>query len=1519
MSYQIQNTLIQPLSTQMLLSTNSNSSNPNKITLDEVVSSLNDLSTTIQNNEKLLYNIKHNISAIISAKSYNSVITPLVQTDYLQNTDHFWIMNVPTGSDKASNGKVYFEWKDQNSFSNKKIGSLPEPYKSLLINNLSTIQTDLTKLVKMQTYNNVYHYGKLMPWLNGPRLFLFSIISDLLNPTKYVAVVNGFDLNRYLNNDSLTNYNKLVENILNTVTNGQVNGWNSSTYDNEWTFTTISNYATAKCIHSNQYPVWNNQLISNCFVPNSTFDNPKRVYDILNDLNSSYSFFTANQLLLSVYSIGNVYYLSIIILKGTPVTSFKEKIIEINPFFPPSITNEDSVLKGNLSVQTYDGIPVIQTENVSKIVTMTQLGLNQPSYAVNGILDIKNVSVSGIIDRLDSFKINQMNSYDIVTFYNKIINIPDFSTVNYQTNTDLIKLIQSWIGLSSEQIQAFLQLTFEEKKRSQIFKLFPSNFQSMTYFFIPFTSYTIQPIDINYVISLSGFLSQTNPSLDSSSFDKINTIVNEIYKMQPEIDNYKTINGKYPILSFIEILNDGQYNYLCSIRIIFYRSNDQTQLLFLISSLPVESLMINPSYSTKFQKIIAQISSSTRLLNYASMIFYQSSIGIYGEGVSSSQDKCIAFTNYIQKNFANRFGANNYIYCNKIDKSIVNKLLSPYDKNQTYDKILFNETHPEWSNVDTKNLFAENSDLFLSQASYNIYNSLLINFGFRENVQFAINYKWDFGQNYNSCLLFTIGTDTYMLGCDVNLQKFVGDAIASTGDVTLGGDLTVSDANKNTIFQISNIERKVTSAYNVGIGKDQPQTTLDVNDSSMSSILSVIDKVSNIFKLINLNMAKLSAPTDPTFSDAIATFIDPLTNAPLNQNPFYYLSIRQFNPNYVNTDQKLVYHWLLASSESPFQLGAYNNILPVTYGSLPSCLQTTQMLNNVNTLFKQIFIDTYTPSTMTNDRIFGKKHAVIKFFENNGNKYWMSMGVDLQQYNLRYQTNSNIEILFNCINTYQSLVGRIVASTVKNDPIQLINGFPLAQYVQPLEFLKNGITTFGNPTITKYKIYTTTANIISSIVYPQTSPIDYTVITDTMKDLVDLFNKKVTFATDETNSIYSQSDNNLLIMYQSLAQSVIGQYKNLKVGDSGVIWFEDTKQYYISLFYCTDIPETDPTLGNSVTILSVELSLEKFIIPTVYVNGDTRIHGEISLRALNNDMNFATIDPDRRFVGFNTDEREIFYTYLNNNLAQPMVYALNADYPSGIFDTILDDTLLQSTSITSKRRTNKNLFKELQVGYGVNVGFELTNQYYESQKLGTIGMVIEDVVNDENTETYTGDGYINAGFVVNAVNIDATKTDPANENIPLVTNKQLLYVSNDGNLKVNGVIVGKDIQNVVETVETVEEKTYVSEGMNSFKNDGYLVVDLGHTTSGMLTIDADFTIDKLKFVNGLNNGLYKIFVNMKKEYTFQLKAKKSEIYVANSSMISGDSDYVVVLKVLVTIIDGRGPKYYVTNERFFDE
>lgn len=1472
------------------------------VPLDAVVDSGNGLKTVFQNNYFLAHAIDINLFQIINSRSYSSVLTPIVKINYLENNDFFWILNVPIYNQNVLSGKVYFQWKDYSSIINRTIGSLSSfPFYKDLVSNLQTLQPIITNLIKTPTLNGFYQYGNIAPWLNTLKLFIYTIIPDLLDNTRYIMVMSGLDLKQYFPTikNSLsslsTDYINLTQNLIEKIVASQFSDWtNNSTYDNQWSFATISNYSSIKCIQSNLYPKWNGQPISECYIPNSDFDNPKRVLEIIKDLNSKYSTLTSGQLVISTYTMKRLsdtnkesmktsYYISLVKLVGAPLqlpTSFKEKIIEINPFFE----KPEIVIQNNLSVQTYDGTPVIQTENVSKIVTITKLGINQPSYDVNGLLDIKNISVSSMIDILDKFDKNQLSSYDMATFFNTIIILPGISPENILTNPLLLSLVQSYFGFSVEVITQLITSSINGSVPLYILEklTIPEQFKSISYFNVAIgnqgpngpTFFSIKPSDINYILSASSFLSGPNPSLDAKSFIKINTIINEFYKMKSEFINYITITGNTPIFSFVEILNDGVYNYLCSIRMCFYNdpfNNNNPTLLFIISSLNVQNIMIHPSYSQTFVNMVEQMSSANRLVNYSSLVIYEPSVGIYNNNtLTGSSSNCIAFTEYINQHFSERFGGNNiYTFCNKVSQSITESVLQPYSNTTSYDQILFNELHPEWSNIETKNLFAEDSDLYQSKASFNIYNSLMTNFEFRENFQFAVHYKLDFGQNYVSCLTFTIGTQKYMLGCSVNLQTIIGNAIVSTGDITSAGDITVSDSKNNTIFQISNIEKKVTSAYNVGIGKDQPQTTLDVNDSSMSSILSVIDKITTIYEIFNNNIDKIinyNPTNDPTFSNVFSEFIDPLTGVPIIYNPFHYFSMYQLNSDSIINDQKVIYHWLFSENDSPLKV--FNNILPTTIGSLPSCNQTNFILNFVPILLNQTINIHGEHTCVTYNWVYGKKHGINRNFTNikDKNTYLLNMGVDLQQYNLRYNTNSNIDKLFSCINTYQSLIDRIIDSTINNNPIELIDGFPLGNYIKPLEFLKNSITSIGNPqSITEYKMYTTLANITESIVYPQINQIDYTQITNTIADLVELFNKPLEFSTDNTNIIYSQTDNNLLIMYQSLAQQVITKYPILTTGQNGIVWFEDSRQYYVSIFYCTGIGN-DENLGPYVNIISIELSLDKFIIPTVYVNGDTCIHGEISARILNTNVNFATIDPDRNFIGFNTDERDIYYTYLNNQLAHPLVYALNKNYPSAVFDSLLTydatnpyQSLYQSTSITTKRRNNDSLFHDLAptgpVGssintltytpiigstglsgptsfYGVNMGFELTNKYYESQQLGAVGMVIESVEDDEDTQVYTVDGYIKAGFLITATDIDATQNPPNNPNIPLVTTKQLMYVSNDGVMDINGINVNAITVNKGPSITGLSTPPQISNGTSSSGN--YVTNNLYVATDGNL-------------------------------------------------------------------------------------
>jgi hypothetical protein len=771
-------------------------------------------------------------------------------------------------------------------------------------------------------------------------------------------------------------------------------------------------------------------------------------------------------------------------------------------------------------------------------------------------------------------------------------------------------------------------------------------------------------------------------------------------------------------------------------------------------------------------------------------------------------------------------------------------VLKPYDDSQSYDTVLLHEQNPEWKGADSKYLFALGNDLIVSQATYNIYKSLLNYFEFRKDMQFGTNYKWNYGQKHSSCMLFDDSNITYMFGCGVNLETFIPNSIESTGDTLLSGDLNIKDIKGNPIFQISNSEKKVTSAYKVGVGKDQPQTTMDIEDTSMASILSVIDKISKAAQLINRNidLLKNANLSTTSFSQVVQEFIDPnnpINNSPLSQMPFYYVSIYELNSNYTVADQTVQYNWL-------FGTNPYTKIwdtIPSKVSSLPVSNQTQFLTSYMTTLFQKTFVDnTDVMSAVTVDWLYGKKHAFNKFFVNNGKKYWIGVGVDLQQYNLRYNTNDNIERLFNCINTYQSLLQVIIQPNFI--PVDTTTEIPSTNYIQPLEALKTNIAMYGNPiAIRKYVITSVTDFQVYNAL-----DFDYTKQTSTLKDMAALFNTPLTYTLDP-----SRLDSNSNIMYQS----IIPKIKNWPSGQNGIVWFEDSKEYYVSVFYCTNDSDSIKT------IISIEIRLDTFIIPTLTVKGDTRVNGELSTRVLNHSSNFTTIDPDRNFIGFGTDERELYYSYLTPNTKTPFFYVSNANkdinYPCAVFNrSEINDSSSISTIVNVKRTLTTT-----PVGKGLDMGFEITKSNGQTQRLGSIGMTIED-------------SSLNSGFFVK-------KFDDTN----------LMYISNSGQLSVDSIRL----------TATPSPSSII---------DQTLTINLGVTSMfGSHKVDLTSNVTNIAYRNGLENGTYTIKINL----------NGKAISYANSSTIFNatinTNNSATVLLVKVNVFKSGTDTQYFTNMTYY--
>lgn len=77
---------------------------------------------------------------------------------------------------------------------------------------------------------------------------------------------------------------------------------------------------------------------------------------------------------------------------------------------------------------------------------------------------------------------------------------------------------------------------------------------------------------------------------------------------------------------------------------------------------------------------------------------------------------------------------------------------------------------------------------------------------FRKDMQFGVNYKWNYGQKHSSCILFEESTLTYMFGCGVNLETFIPISIKSTGDTLLSGDFNIKDINDNSGFFVKKFD-----------------------------------------------------------------------------------------------------------------------------------------------------------------------------------------------------------------------------------------------------------------------------------------------------------------------------------------------------------------------------------------------------------------------------------------------------------------------------------------------------------------------------------------------------------------------------------------------------------------------------------------------------------------------------------------------------------------------------------------
>jgi hypothetical protein len=849
--------------------------------------------------------------------------------------------------------------------------------------------------------------------------------------------------------------------------------------------------------------------------------------------------------------------------------------------------------------------------------------------------------------------------------------------------------------------------------------------------------------------------------------------------MKVEYDNYYSIHGENLIYTFTEILDD-EYYYLCSIRGYIY----ENYMYFITSFLNIEKVISDNSYKKNFINIISKISSANRFVNYSVLVFNIKPVNDKLFPSDNKQpDSLTGFTAYINNSdyFRNRFGIPSlYALCGVMPDDLTSTLTQPYDTNKDYGEYNFIELNTTWNGKKGSDLFIASTDNKVNKAYYLIMSQLFINYNFYKNNNFGVYYNWINGMKYSICYLFEIGSKTYLILSGIDLVNEIDNSILTKGDTVLVGDLTVRDNNSNPIFAVSNINNSITSAYNLGIGLATPTTTLDVNDTSINEILNVINELGFYNYTINSNISKLqNANNDSEFPDIIENdFINPYTSEKYIQTLDSYFGSECISTTYKSLDTKIIYNWLYKNWNG-YKLSQINDP------------QNKNAINSANNSFNSVLLNNiinektgiYTIYNWT----LGTKIAFDRTFKNNDNLYNIGGGVNLQIKNLRYNTNSNISKLFNCISTFQTLLQTIVAQ---------INGISLAQpqYSLPLQNLFNNMLLFDKPVINKYTIYSDiNANKFIDSIINYGYGYDYRNI---QNSLAELFSQDISYSDDVIlKDIYLNRNEYIKIV--NLITNIFKIYgvnnENtclFNVGDYGIVYFDDETEYYISLFYCTNI-NTD---NNTFDIISIEFNLSKIILPTLKIKGDSITYGEIATNANAGEHNFFTADPNNKFVGINTDDRKIFYDYTFNTdkktyIKNHHVYIKNDTYPNLLCERIWeskandDVTYINQfgtfSSSTMKRRSDLYTFKEIndnsitaQQKYGTDIAFEFSEKSGNSQEIGNIGMTMDNY--NESTNIISG------GFQVVAKVIDTN----ADNNL---INKTLLYVNNNSELSCNSV------------------------------------------------------------------------------------------------------------------------------------
>lgn len=690
-----------------------------------------------------------------------------------------------------------------------------------------------------------------------PHISLNTFMRSPLDKTKVISIDSIYPINLDLITNKLP---REVNGYINFLNDEMSSFLNSIEIDDIITleygnYTDINNL---KILSSSIYPEWEGKYISEITI-NGSNEEPNKLFQfLLSELNSKFGSLEENELTISLIDIKDDKYLfyNKLIPDGENKLILYCKFFEISNITAPiNKVIGDSQFNGNILVGKSNNDYMIKTNNTTNTTLInSKVGINQKEYEMSALLDIDNLTNEQLINLINDFAPNLMNSYFLSNKFKHIL--CDNYTIN---DTEIIEAFYN-----NAEIQSFKEQCYVIKCKV-LPELDPSHIKILN-----------SPLKDPLLLNNS-----------SPNFMKLlQRNIREVLQMRKEIQNN---NNQDETFSYMELFTNNELsNFLLSMKCNLHSIDE---VLITITFQNIDYIMDDPSYNGTATTFFNYISSFTRFANYCTLLVKNVELqNVFFEG-----DSVNSFSKAIDNNpyFSDRLGLLNdndfFLYETFGDR-----------------KFVFVESVPMWNSITTNYFW--NKEVSMREITSKIDSFYDINYGNEKmNQWFPITYKFNGKREISIIYRTEINGKIYTFGSGDEINRIITKGVKVRSDVVIDGDLNINDANNNTIFKVDNIDKKITNAYKVGIGMDYPKSILDIQDLTLNEYKKFTEK--SVEHRYEINRLSNILKNNKSLSPSIMTNI--INSELINQSPESYYVLMKVNlQSLIAESTTLIYHYL---------------------------------------------------------------------------------------------------------------------------------------------------------------------------------------------------------------------------------------------------------------------------------------------------------------------------------------------------------------------------------------------------------------------------------------------------------------------------------------------------------------------------------------------------------------------------------------------------------------------------------